>query len=135
MEFNVTEEQVERLLRQEVGAYVNAVLSPNRVKEMARDMVKSAVMGDLSEVFSETVSTVVDEFLTEPVDINDGWDGRKHYDTFRDFFKARMREKLERSHEMRDEVSRVLKEKVDAVWKMYSDEVVAEVIARCEREA
>ena len=130
MDINITEEQVQAMLSEAVNSYVRQVNDPYKIKYEIDDLIKKSVDDALKAKFDATVRAIVDEFLTGPVDINDGWGSREHYDSYSDFFAKKLREHMANSYSIRNEMRDALKRKVDAAWETFKKEAIQEVLAR-----
>lgn len=130
MDFNISDEHMEELLEQAIHHYVRDSITTYAIDRKVDDLIAKAVNEALSKKFDATVRAIVDEFLVGPVDINDGWGGREHYDSYSDFFAKKLHEQMNNSYRVSTAFRDALQKKVDEAWTTYKTEAIQEVLAR-----
>lgn len=134
MELNITDERMEEMVNAAIVEHVHESADCVYIRDKIDRLIRTAVEKELSDRFDAAVDAIVSDFMTEPIDIMDGWSSTVHYDTYRDFLMAKLGEKVMRDYEVKRMLENVLKNKVDAIWKKIGGEVVKEVLARHAEE-
>ena len=137
LKFDITEEQV----REAVKAIVReemARMSDCGVRCLVKDEMKQAiakmVADEVGDRFDEIAEQAVEEHVSEPFTLDDGWGfNRTTYASYGDFVRAKLHEKFERDdYSVKREFEKRMQQKVDKVWKEYKDDAIAEAMAKAE---
>ena len=139
MELNITDEHldevIENIVRKELSdSYESSLYYV--IKGKVESVVRGMVENELADTFKKMVDDVVADFMgAKPVDVNDGWGERKRYESYADFFAAKLREQCAKDYQVRRLVEDAVKRKVEEIWKQYEREILEEVIAKHAEEA
>ena len=139
MELNITDERlneiIEKIVRDELSNSYDDSLYYT-IKNKTEEIVRKMAADELAESFEKMAAEIAADFMGEkPVEINDGWGYRERFDSYTDFFAARLRKKIASDYEIKRMVKDAVERKVEAIWKQYEREVLDEIIARHAEEA
>ena len=134
MELNITDERlneiIEKIVRDELSNSYDDSLYYT-IKNKTEEIVRKMAADELAESFEKMAAEIAADFMDEkPVEINDGWGDRERFDSYTDFFAARLRKKIASDYEIKRMVKDAVERKVEAIWKQYEREVLDEIIAR-----
>lgn len=138
LKFDITEEQVEAALEAAVSNRINEAVEyryggmRGAVEHYLSEIIGEKVKAEASARFDEIARGIVEEFMAQPVKLNDGWSTGRTYDTYADFIGDRLRDKFSRDYDLRSEFKRQLEGKVDKVWKEYQKDAIATMLAKAE---
>lgn len=138
MEIQVTQEQVDAMLRQiieekvnnldvrydEYGDYVGGYSVAERAEELIKKIVKKRVDEILEDKVEEIAKGIADDFLAMPVDIYDGWGERSHFDSYADMFAHHIRKQCGSEYDLKRTLNNYAKERVEKAWDEYKGEVI-----------
>lgn len=98
----------------------------NAVKERMDYFVDSAIEKRAKRIAEEycdkRMTDVLDEIYSKPVIIDYGWQKPREYESFEDFVKAYVGEKVNSSRNLIDEIRRMLSDRLDRYCKQVVDE-------------
>lgn len=136
LKFDITDEQVEAALEAAVTNRINEAVEyryggmRGAVEHYLSEIIGEKVKAEANARFDEIAKGIVEEFMAQPVKLNDGWSTGKTYATYADFIGDRLREKFSRDYDLRSEFKRQLEGKVDKVWKEYQKDAIATMLAK-----
>ena len=138
MEIQVTQEQVDAMLRQiieekvnsldarydEYGDYVGGYSVAERAEELIKKIVKKRVDEILEDKVEEIAKGIADDFLAMPVDTYDGWGKRSHFDSYADMFAHHIKKQCNSEYDLKRTLNNYAKERVEKAWDEYKGEVI-----------
>ena len=139
LKFDITEEQVQEAVKAIVREELAAMNDDwGGVRGLVRDEMKRVIaklVADEAEGrFDEIAKQAVEEHVSEPFTVDDGWGyNRTTYETYADFIRAKLHEKFKGDdYSVKREFEKRVQEKVDKAWKEYRDDAIATAMAKVE---
>ena len=138
LKFDITEEQVQEAVKAIVREEMARMNDFGGVRGLVKDEMKQAiakmVADEVGDRFDEIAKQAVEEHVSEPFTLDDGWGcNRTTYASYSDFVRAKLHEKFERDgYSVKREFEKRMQQKVDKVWKEYKDDAIAEAMAKAE---
>lgn len=141
LKFDITEEQVQEAVKAIVREEMAAIADThdyygirNMVKGELGQLLSKLVAEEVGNRFDEIAKQAVEEHISEPFTVDDGWGyNRTTYASYTDFIRAKLHEKFKRDdYSVKREFEKRVQEKVDKVWKEYRDDAIATAMAKVE---
>jgi|TARA_Y100000310_G_C20353926_1_gene655716 putative AlgH/UPF0301 family transcriptional regulator len=104
-------EVVEGIIRETIGLEVDRAI---------RKEIKAAVETKISELITAETNRIL---MGGPVKTDDGWHDKKTYANFDELFKKLFKERLDSSYDMKGTISRITKDKVNALFNKKENEI------------
>ena len=141
IKFDITDEQVQEavkaVVREELADMADFE-DHYGIRGMLKAEVAKAVSGlvaeEVGERFDEIAKQAVEEHMSEPFTVDDGWGyNRTTYASYSDFIRAKLHEKFKKDdYSVKREFEKRVQEKVDKAWKEYRDDAIATVMAKVD---
>lgn len=141
IKFDITEAQVQMAVREIVRKELEDMADFGDhygIKGMLKEEVAKAVSGlvaeEVGDRFDEIAKRAVEEHMSEPFTVDDGWGyNRTTYASYSDFIRAKLHEKFKKDEwSVRREFEKRVQEKVDKAWKEYREDALAEAMAKVD---
>lgn len=141
IKFDITEEHVQEAVKAIVREEMKGIADThdyygirNMVEGELGQLLSKLVAEEVGDRFDEIARQAVDEHMSEPFTVDDGWGyNRTTYASYSDFIRAKLHEKFSKdSWSVKREFEKRVQEKVDKVWKEYRDDAIATAMAKVE---
>lgn len=139
LKFDITEEQVQEAVKAIVREEMERMNDDwggvrGLVKDEMKSVIAKLVAEEVGSRFDEIAKQAVEEHMSEPFTVDDGWGyNRTTYETYADFIRAKLHEKFKRDdYSVKREFEKRVQEKVDKAWKEYRDDAIADAMAKVE---
>ena len=141
LKFDITEEQVQEavkaVVREELACiadYEDHYGIRGMLKAEVAKAVSRLVAEEVGSRFDEIAKQAVEEHMSEPFAVDDGWGyNSTTYASYSDFIRAKLHEKFKNDdYSVKREFEKRVKEKVDKAWKEYRDDAIATAMAKVE---
>ena len=139
LKFDITEEQVQEAVKAIVREEMERMNDDwggvyGLVKDEMKKVIANLVAKETEGRFDEIAKQAVEEHVSEPFTLDDGWGyNRTTYATYADFVKAKLHEKFKKDEwSVKREFEKRVQEKVDKVWEEYRDDAIATVMAKID---
>lgn len=141
IKLDITEEQVQEavkaIVREELADMAD-MEDRYGIRDMLKAEVGKVVRGlvaeEVGERFDEIARQTVEEHMSEPFTVDDGWGyNRTTYASYSDFIRAKLHEKFKKDdYSVKREFEKRVQEKVDKAWNEYRDDAIATAMAKVE---
>ena len=134
--FDITEEQVNEAIKAVVAGEVNLLFERYEIRDIAKTEIAKCVdrafESEIGSRFDEIVSETLDEHLSQPFELDDGWGyNRQRFETYSDFIRFKLHEKFgKEDYRVKNEFQKRVQAKVDEAWNQYKDDAIAIVTAK-----
>lgn len=141
LKFDITEEQVQEAVKAIVREEMEGIADThdyygirNMVKGELGQLLSKLVAEEVGDRFDEIARQAVDEHMSEPFTVDDGWGyNRTTYASYSDFIRAKLHEKFKKDdYSVKREFEKRVQAKVDKAWEEYRDDAIATVMAKVE---
>lgn len=133
---DITEEQVNEAIKAVVAGEVNSLFERYEILDFAKTEIAKCVdrafESEIGRRFDEIVSETLDEHLSQPFELDDGWGyNRKKFETYSDFIRFKLHEKFEKDDwKVKGAFEKRVQKKVEEAWNQYRDDAIAIVSAK-----
>jgi chromosome condensin MukBEF complex kleisin-like MukF subunit len=116
------------LAKVDIEAMVQGVIEAE-----VRDTVRSEARSQLRDIVNKRIGTIVEAEIAKILDggeigTDDGWGKKETYQNFEVLFKAEFKKKLENAYEMKNTISRSVKDRIDQLMTKEFNATINKVV-------
>lgn len=124
MELNITDFIKQHLAELDLCSMVQA-----EIRAIIYEDVKKEVDRYVKEEGQRLIAEAISEYLSQPVETNDGYGRKEVFPSFDDMFKKHFREKMNSTWEVKSTIEKHVKEHVSKLVNARYNEVIEKVVA------
>lgn len=118
---------IKNLLDEHISEYIESYAFEEDVKEVIHKKVESKLSSKINSYIENKIDEAIDQVLKGEINTDDGWGKREHFNSFEDMFKQRFNKKLNEDWEIRNIISKTVKERLDELFKKKAKEVSTKI--------
>lgn len=126
MEMNI-EKLVENRVAEEIEQMDIAAMMDGHLRDAIRRQLQTTFQSACERKAKAMIEDVLNKFMDEPVETDDGWGDKEHYDSFTDLFRKKVKQALDSSWDVKRTIEKLVDARCNSLIKQDYDRICEKI--------